>query len=129
MLKVIPYIFIPTYNILFCSVLFLNIATTILIRNLEIRGLSADLPSNILSITFLHLEIKRKDKPLLSKLTLKFYPVKLTAFRKSFKKTRSIRLLREIVESRGQSVRHNVKCVRQHVRRLLLRHSNISPNN
>ena len=34
-----------------------------------------------------------------------------------------------IVESRGETVRHTVKPVRRHVRRLKLRHSNISPNN
>jgi len=39
MLNVIPYIFIPIYNILACSVLFLNIAKAILIKKLVPKGL------------------------------------------------------------------------------------------
>jgi len=41
MLNAIPYIFIPIYNILLCNVLFLNIAKTILIRKLSLKGLSS----------------------------------------------------------------------------------------
>jgi hypothetical protein len=40
-----------------------------------------------------------------------------------------IYLLEEILESRGEAVRHNVKRVRRYVRQSLLRHSNINPNN
>jgi hypothetical protein len=43
MLNAIPYISIPNYNILFSSVLFLNIAKTILMRQL----LEVNLPSSI----------------------------------------------------------------------------------
>ena len=41
MWDIIPYICIPIYIIFFRTVLFLNIAKTILIRKLEPRGLSS----------------------------------------------------------------------------------------